>query len=97
MVKHCQEPYKNIAIAAARSDAEAYEPFLRMMSDAHTKLQPAKDEVARVRTGSRNPQTHVQGSSPAFPQEYLMPPIRVFPDCPPRPVRVTSVPEETRT
>ena len=48
MTEHCRQGYKNIAIDAALGKPEAYGPFLRMMADAHTILQPAKDEVARA-------------------------------------------------
>ena len=35
MVAHCKQAFKNIALAAAAGDLEAFGPFLRMMSDAH--------------------------------------------------------------
>jgi hypothetical protein len=48
MAEHIAQGYRNIASDAARDNPEAYGPFLRMMADAHTMLQPAKDEVARA-------------------------------------------------
>jgi len=50
MLDHCKQAFKNIAVAAAQGDPKAFGPFLRMMSDAHVMLQPAKDEVGQDRT-----------------------------------------------
>lgn len=49
MLEHCKQGYRNIAIDAALGKSEAYGPFLRMMADAHTILQPEKDEMGQDR------------------------------------------------
>ena len=60
MSEHCKQGYKNIAIDAALGKPEAYGPFLRMMADAHTILQPAKDEVARAQNRVPFPATFIR-------------------------------------
>jgi hypothetical protein len=77
MTEHCRQGYKNIAIDAALGKPEAYGPFLRMMADAHTILQPAKDEVARAQERVPFPATFIRAPAAAPPAaEQQQPPAR---------------------
>lgn len=50
MVHHLKAGLKNIALAAARGDKEAYGPMLRLVEGAHTILQPLRDEALQGHT-----------------------------------------------
>jgi hypothetical protein len=76
MSEHCKQGYKNIAIDAALGKPEAYGPFLRMMADAHTILQPAKDEVARAQDRVPMPATFILAPAAAAPDAESSPPAR---------------------
>jgi hypothetical protein len=69
MLQHCKQGYKNIAIDAALGKPEAYGPFLRMMADAHTLLQPAKDEVTRAHDRVPFPATFIRAPESSPPPE----------------------------
>jgi hypothetical protein len=69
MSEHRKQGYKNIAIDAALGKPEAYGPFLRMMADAHTILQPAKDEVARAQNRVPFPATFIRAPESPPPPE----------------------------
>ena len=72
MLHHCKQGYKNIAIDAALGKPEAYGPFLRMMADAHTILQPGKDEVGQDRVPK--PATFIVSSPAPSTEESSQPP-----------------------
>ena len=74
MLQHCKQGYKNIAIDAALGKSEAYGPFLRMMADAHTMLQPAKDEVARAQDRGPFPATFIVSRPAPSTEESSQPP-----------------------
>src|SRR5689334_8005943 len=80
MLEHCIQGYKNIAIDAALGKPEAYGPFLRMMADAHTILQPAKDEVAGAR--ERVPKPAIFIASPTAPSTEESPQPAARPTAP---------------
>ena len=73
MLHHCKQGYENIAIDAALGKPEAYGPFLRMMADLHTMLQPAKDEVARAHDRVPFPATFVWAPAAAPPDAESSP------------------------
>jgi len=84
MLQHCKQGYKNIAIDAALGKSEAYGPFLRMMADAHTMLQPAKDEVARAQDRGPFPATFVRAPAAAPPDAESSPQPPAHPTAPAR-------------
>ncbi len=71
---HSKRGYKNIAIDAALGKPEAYGPFLRMMADAHTILQPATDEVAGARERVPKPATFIVSPTAPSTEESSQPP-----------------------
>ena len=68
MLDHCKQAFKNIAVAAAQGDPKAFGPFLRMMSDAHVILQPAKDEAGQDRTPRPAKFVYSTGAEPSPPE-----------------------------